>query len=203
MRKFDHEKRDFFKSDGEWYFSWFLDDLMDAGYVEDWQYEARVFDLSVPYKLPWQEQLKTKVKDRVMSVLEKCTYEPDFKIVWSEKAKGVFYHDIGDKITNPKELPYFYAQDGVSWIEIKPPHDFQNKTAQAVIKIKWLRTLGTFVQLVITVPKVSKKGVVSPKNAAFYALFTPERYSYTDKSGRARKINFEHKTLIEWEDARK
>lgn len=203
MNGFNHEKRDFFKSDGEEKFSWFLDDLIDGGYVEDWEYESEVFSLSDPYKIPWKEQLKTKVKDRSFSVLEKCTYEPDFKIVWSEKAKGVFYHNIGDEISDPKTLPYFYAQDNISRIEIKPPHDFQNKTAQAVIKIKWLRTLGTFVQLVIPVPKVDKKGAVRPKNATFYSLFIPERFKYTDKSGRARKINFEHKTLKEWEDTRR
>lgn len=203
MKKFDHEPREFFKSDGENYFSWFLDDLMDYGYVDDWLYESEIFVLSEPYKIPWTKQLKTKTKDMQMSVLEKVTYEPDFKIIWNEKAKGIFYHDIGDEITDPKELPYFYAQDGITRIEIKPPHDFQNKTAQAKVKIKWLRVIGTFVQLVVAVPQVSKGGVLKPKNALFNSVFVPERYLYTDKSGRLRKINFKFKTLKEWGDTKK
>ena len=138
-----------------------------------------------------------------MSVLEKVTYEPDFKIIWNERAKGIFYHDIGDDIDDPKELPYFYAQDGITRIEIKPPHDFQNKTAQAKIKIKWLRTLDVFVQLVIAVPKVSRGGTVTPKNALFSSVFVPERFLYTDKSGALRKINFKFKTLKEWGDTKK
>jgi len=203
MKKFDHESRDFFKSDGEWYFSWFLDDLIDYGYVDDWIYESELFVLSEPYKIPWTEQLKTNTRTKLISVLEKVTYKPDFKIVWNKSAKGVFYHDIGDEITSKEGLPYFYAQDGITRIEIKPPHDFQNKTAQAKIKIKWLRVLGTFVQLVVAVPQVTKGGVIKPKNALFNSVFLPERFLYTNKTGALRKINFKFKTLKEWEDIKK
>jgi hypothetical protein len=200
--KFNHEARDYFKSDGEWYFSWYLDDLMDAGYVDDWEYESETFTLATPSKLPWKKQLKTKVKDMEMSFLGKCTYNPDFKIFWTEKAKGVFYHNLGDEITDPKTLPYFAAQDNISRIEIKPHHDFQNKTAQAVIKIKWLFQLGTYVQLVIPVPKVSKGGKVTPANGLFNSTFIPRRFAYTNNNMTPRKINFKHITLKQWEDAR-
>tara|TARA_R110000744_G_scaffold7342_5_gene25357 strand:- start:7743 stop:8357 length:615 start_codon:yes stop_codon:yes gene_type:complete len=201
MEKFDHEPRDFFRSDGEMYFSWWLDDMMDEGYIDDWTYEEEVFDLAFPVKLPWKKQLKTKVKDMEMSFLEKCTYNPDFKIYWNEKAKGEFYHNLGEIITDPKTLPYFAAQDNISRIEIKPNHDFQNKTAQAVIKIKWLMQLGTYVQLVIPVPKVSAKtGKLNPASALFNNTFIPRRFAYTNATMKPRKINFKHITLKQWQD---
>ena len=202
MEKFDHEPRDFFRSNEEMYFGWYLEDLLDAGYIDDWTYEEETFDLALPVKLPWKKQLKTKVKDMSMSFLEKCTYNPDFKIYWNEKAKGVFYYNLEEEIYDPKTLPYFACQQNISRIEIKPNHDFQNKTQQAVIKIKWLMQLGTYVQLVIPAPKVSKGGKLNPQSALFNNTFIPRRYVYTDKSMGLRKINFKHITLKQWGDTK-
>ena len=200
--KFNHESRSYFKSDGEWHFSWYLDDLMDEGYIDDWEYETEVFDLSQPVKIPWKKQMKTMVKDMEMPFLRECTYNPDFKIYWNEKAKGVFYYNIEEEITDPKTLPYFASQKDISRIEIKPNFDFQNKTQQAVIKIKWLMQLGTFVQLVVPVPKVSKGGKLNPSNALFNNTFIPRRYVYTDKKFVSRVIKFKHITLKQWEEKR-
>jgi hypothetical protein len=190
-----------FRSNEEWWFSWWLDELLDAGYVEDWEYESEVFTLSDPYRMPWEKKLKTKTKPMEHKLLEKCTYTPDFKIIWDESARGIFYHNIGDEFDDPKELPHFFAQENITHIEIKPNHDFQNKTQQAVIKMKWLMQLGTWCQLVIPSPKVTK-GKVSHKNALFYNTFLPERYLYTDKSGQLRKINYKYITFKQWQDIR-
>ena len=200
--EFDHEPRNLFKSNEEWNFSWYLDDLMDKGYVDDWSYESEIFDLSLPVKIPWKKKLKTKYKDMEMPFLRECTYNPDFKIYWSGRAKGVFYYNLEEEITDPKTLPYFAAQKNISRIEIKPNFDFQNKTQQAVIKIKWLMQLGTFVQLVVPAPKVSKGGKLSPSNALFSSTFIPRRYVYTDKNMVNRKIRFKHVTLKQWEEKR-
>lgn len=201
MNKFNHEKREFFRSAEEWYFSWWLDDLMDAGLVFDWEYESKTFMLSEPFKLDWEKELKTKTKKMEYKVLEKCTYTPDFKIVWNESAKDILYHNIGDKIEDPKQLPYFFAQNNETWIEIKPNHDFQNKTQQAVIKVKWLNQLGTWCQIVVPSPKKSK-GKLTPHNALFSNTFVPYRFLYTDQTNKKRKINYEFLTLDKWLDTK-
>jgi len=201
LKQFDHEPREMFRSNEEWWFSWWLDELLDAGYVEDWEYESEVFTLSDPYRMPWEKKLKTKTKPMEHKLLEKCTYTPDFKIIWDESARGIFYHNIGDEFDDPKELPHFFAQENITHIEIKPNHDFQNKTQQAVIKMKWLMQIGVWCQLVIPSPKVTK-GKVSHKNALFYNTFLPERYLYTDKSGQLRKINYKYITFKQWQDIR-
>jgi len=203
LKDFNHDPRENFKSDDEWYFSWWLDDLVDSGYVDDWKYESETFDLSEPFKLTYKNKLQSgRTSDKPYSVLQKCTYQPDFKIYWNKKAKGIWYQNMEEEILQkPSESPYFLAQENITRIEIKPNHDFQNKTAQATIKIKWLMQLGTWCQLVIPTPKVSK-GKVSPKSALFVSTFVPERYLYTDKSGGLRKINYKFQTLKEWEDIR-
>tara|TARA_R110000765_G_scaffold96266_1_gene181050 strand:- start:2954 stop:3565 length:612 start_codon:yes stop_codon:yes gene_type:complete len=203
MNSKNYKKRDDFKSDGELFFAWYLDDLMWAGYVDSWSYEEEVFELAAPLKLTWQKQMRTKIKDMKMSFLEKCTYNPDFKICWNESAKGILYYNIEEDICDPKDLPYFASQYNVSRIEIKPSHDFQNKTAQAVIKIKWLMQLGTYVQLVIPTPSVSKTGKVSPSNALFHKTFVPDRFFFTNKSMAKRKINFNNLKLDEWLDTKR
>tara|TARA_R110002020_G_scaffold174594_5_gene366092 strand:- start:1703 stop:2359 length:657 start_codon:yes stop_codon:yes gene_type:complete len=202
MMDFNHEERDYFRSDEEWYFSWWLDDLLDEGFIDDWSYEEEVFDLAEPFKLSWSKKMKTKTTVKPYSVLQACTYQPDFKIYWNNKAKGLFYQNMGEEIgQKPSDSPYFLAQENITRIEIKPNHDFQNKTAQAVIKIKWLMQLGTWCQLVIPSPKVSK-GKITPKTALFNNTFVPRRYIYTDKSRTLRKINYKFVTLKEWVDIR-
>ena len=136
------------------------------------------------------------------NVLEKCTYTPDFKIMWNDSAIGVWCHNFGDKIEDPKEMPYFLAQENVTRIEIKPSFDFQNKTQQAVIKTKWLMQLGTWCQIVVPNGKVSSGGKVSPTGALFHNTFVPERFLYTNSTGRLRKIKYKFITLKEWQDTK-
>ena len=191
-----------FRSDDEVFFAWFLDELLEEGYVDNWTYEEETFELVESHKVPWKRQMRTKVREEEFTLIQGCTYQPDFKIYWNEKAKGLFYYDAAFDIHKPEgKLPYFYARDGVSRIEIKPSHDFQNKTAQAVIKIKWLlQVKNIYVQVVNPIPKVSKSGGIKPKDALFHALFVPERYFMTDGYTKQRTIRFKKQTLSEWGD---
>lgn len=198
-----YAKRSNFRSDDEVFFAWFLDELKESDYVRKWTYEEEVFDLVDSHKVPWKKKMRTKIKDEEFTLIQGCTYQPDFKIYWNDKAKDIFYYERNETITQPeKVLPYFYAKDGISRIEIKPSHDFQNKTAQATIKIKWLlQVKDVYVQIVIPTPSVTR-GKVKPLNALFHALFTPKRYWTTDGGTKMRTIRFNKKTLSEWEDIR-
>ena len=199
-----YPKRTDFRSDSEVHFAWFIDELLTDGYIKSWTYEEETFDLVGSHKVPWKKQMRTKIKDMEFTLTQGCTYQPDFKINWDESAKDIFYYERTEEITQAeKDLPYFYAKDGISRIEIKPSHDFQNKTQQAIIKIKWLlQVKDVYVQVVIPTPSVTKGGAVSPTNALFHSLFVPYRYSLTDGATKDRKIRFNNKTLDEWVDKR-
>lgn len=140
---------------------------MKEGYIEELGYEEDVFTLSPTVTYTWKEQLKTKVKERELSLMQGVEYTPDFRIVWSEKAEGIFYHTKDTVCTN-RPLFYVVGDDRTSYIEIKPNHDFNNMTRLVKDKIKWLySTQGIYVQ------------IIKPLNL-FKKTFCPDRFFLTD-----------------------
>lgn len=180
-----------FDSDEELYFSWYLEELIENGFIKGFVLHPKTYQLSDPIFYEWEELLKTKSKPRVSKLLEDHVYTPDFLINWNEKARGIFYEEIDSLEGLPKNLPYFIADDGKSIIEIKPSFDQNNMTRLVMINIKWVyEKFGDYVQKVIPIPSVSKAGKISPGTALFAKTFTPKRYLLTDKSMKPRKIRF-------------
>ena len=127
MKEFNHKPRDHFRSNEEWYFSWWLDDMLDYGYIKSWEYESEKFTLSDSFKQDYYKKTRNSEKKSQFSYLLGCTYQPDFKVIWDESAKGLFYYNMEDKsMLGKSDLPYFAAQEDITRIEIKPNHDFQN-----------------------------------------------------------------------------
>ena len=190
-----------FDSQEELYFSWWAEELQAAGYISKIYRDVEPYKLGEAFQYDWvlEEQLKTKLKvtNKSTKVLQPHIYTPDFEIVWAPKANGVFYENI-DELGNPKEMPYFIAQDDNSLIEIKPAFDMQNMTRLATVNIKWVYDkFGDYVQKVVVKPNVGKKGL-TPANALFVKTFTPKRYLMTDSAKQMRKIKFPVVTLEEF-----
>jgi len=172
----------------ELYFLWWLCDLKDEGYVSDAWYEDDKFVLGKGYEKSYKKRMKTKTKVESESVLPKSVYTPDFRIKWTEKARGVFYHDLvsEEKLTHGRKPMYSLGQDLTSYIEIKPSFDFNNMTRYVKIKINWLfQAEGIYVNLV-KVPDIFKQ------------TFVPDRYFTTDENKKARSIKFKTKRLKEF-----
>lgn len=176
-----------FDSHEELYYSWYLDELQDAGFIKS--YEAQhVFHL-----LPDVNHIYTKKMVRVAdkeveySLMKGHIYTTDFKIEWDESAKGIFYEDLTDPPEHtPMTKALYIAKEGVTFIEIKPKFDFKNMTRLVKINIKWVWSLyNEYVQIVVP-EKMFKK------------TFTPNRYQYTNKSNKKRVIKFETQTLDEF-----
>lgn len=172
----------------ELYFVWWLCDLKDEGYVEDAWYEDDTFALSKGYSKLYTKRMKTKTKVEEEAVLPSLVYTPDFKIKWTEKARGVFYHDLvsEEKVTHGRKPLYSLGEDLVSYVEIKPSFDFNNMTRYVKIKINWLFSeAGIFVNLV-KVPDI------------FKSTFVPDRYFLTDEGKRTRQIKFKAKRITDY-----
>ena len=172
----------------ELYFVWWLCDLKDEGYVEDAWYEDDTFTLSKGYSKLYTKRMKTKTKVEEEAVLPSLVYTPDFKIKWTEKARGVFYHDLvsEEKVTHGRKPLYSLGEDLVSYVEIKPSFDFNNMTRYVKIKINWLFSeAGIFVNLV-KVPDI------------FKSTFVPDRYFLTDEGKRTRQIKFKTKRITDY-----
>jgi hypothetical protein len=176
-----------FDSNEELYFSWYLDELQDAGYIDSHETQY-VFTLTENTDLTFTKTMK-RVDDKEIaySLLKGHIYTTDSVIHWNEKAEGIFYHDMIDPPTHKRldEL-LFIAKNGVSYVEIKPKFDFKNMTRLVKLNIKWVWDKYSVYVHVMTPEKVFKDS------------FTPNRFLTTDKSNRKRKINFKTRTLNEF-----
>tara|TARA_R110000803_G_scaffold150334_1_gene215699 strand:- start:5 stop:640 length:636 start_codon:yes stop_codon:yes gene_type:complete len=167
------------RSDEEVYFTWYMDDLEEAGFIDHYNYEGEVYSMTEPLFLPWTKQLATKTKDMEFSALAKSTYNPDYNIYWDNSAKGIFIPGIPSK-----DKPYFAGSEFLdltdqckSTIDVKGSG---SKTSSDNIfpfkqKLMWL-THNIYVHKVIP-------------QQLFKKTFTPRRYFLTDVNGTKRKIN--------------
>ncbi len=179
-----------FDSKEELYFSWYLEELQEAGYIDNWA-EAKTYQLGEKIVNTYTEQLKTKTKEKEQTILNGCEYTPDFQINWNEKAKNIFI-DIWNIKHIKKNLDLLLAYETIdkidryTIIEIKPNFDQNNMTRLNGINRKWMyQKYGIFVNLV-KVPDIFKD------------TFTPKKYLLTDTGKQNRIIHFKTRTLEEY-----
>ena len=167
-----------YDSKEEIWFSWYLDELNAAGYIDFYVYQPEPFSLFPPVKYNWIKPLKTKKKTMTTSLLRAHSYQADFKVNWNvPPSRGVFFIDNGIKGNYPFISQYCNCRP-ISYIDVKPAHDFQNMTRLFQINQKWVyQRFGVYVQKVVP-------------QELFKMTFTPERYLFTDKNLKPRKIDF-------------
>jgi hypothetical protein len=176
-----------FDSNEELYFSWYLDELQGAGYIDSYDNQF-VFNLSADVDHSYTKPMK-RVEDKEISysLMKGHIYTTDFIIHWNEKAKGIFYDDLLDPPPNkPLTKSIFIAMEGISYIEIKPKFDFKNMTRLVKLNIKWVWD------------KHSKYVHIMTPEKLFKDTFTPNRFLLTDKSFKKRTIKFQTQTLDEF-----
>ena len=169
-----------YKSKEELYFSLYLDELKDNGYITNYEYECDSYTLS--HKATYQTIKKLKTKDSMVHkhLLASHVYTPDFKIKWDFKAFNHFTKN------QSLELPFWGNNQYQSIIEVKPVFDQNNMTRLFSINQKWLFSEhGIYVQKIVPIKLFEK-------------TFTPKRYLLTDGGGQQRKIKFKPRSLEEF-----
>lgn len=122
-------------------------------------------------------QLKTKSKSSTQLILHGHSYNLDFEITWTEKGKELFCNTFGEKFTKV----FICDQDNISYIETKPPFDFNNMTRLAVLNIKWLWDKYKVFCQIITNDELFKKTFV-PKSLLLYKNGKPKNYKFKIKT---------------------
>jgi hypothetical protein len=183
-----------FDSDEEKYFSWYLDELLQAKYISRWVFQPYTYRLSRIEKYSVATQLKNKVGTKRLSLFRAHEYTPDFGVEFTPKSRRLFYNLIGDGI-DLRTAPFIanYEHDtpyGI--VEIKPSFDRNNMIRLFRINQKWM-----FFQNKLYVQEV----VVDKKNGRglFADTFTPIKYLKTP-TGKDRTLKFKPKTLKEFVD---
>lgn len=173
-----------FDSKEEEYFYWYLQELDRQGYIHKINVNPQSFDLAAPVKFKIQttkkQGKKVKIVEKEATLVSGKLYTPDFEIIWTEKANGVFIGSEKDLLE--KRVPFF-ASSLYSCIEIKPSYNMHNMTRHFETNQAWVYNKhGVFVQKVI--PQI-----------LFQQTFTPTRFLMTDGNTRERKISWNPITL--------
>lgn len=173
-----------FASDEECYFSWYLSELFEAGFVRGSKYQPKPFPLAEKQEYSFIKQLKTKTKQINKTLLREHQYQADFMLFWTPKAEYKFFTP-NDLLSLP-----FVAQTSQrgfrTILDVKGTFNQNDAWRRFSIEQKWVwQKYGLYVQKIIP-------------DKLFKATFTPSKYLLTDKSGKPRKIAWETRTLAEY-----
>lgn len=177
-----------FDSKDEEYFSWWCQELKDAGIIQDYN-RSESFQLNKPLikEFVVEKELKTKIKSlfKKQTLIPIKEYTPDFIIYWKYSVFTFkFAEDLG--VQRQINVPFTYGAYRRTFVEVKPIFDQNNmtrlfKTNQAIIWDKY----GIYVNLVTY-------------QELFEKTFTPKKFLLTDTGRQERKIKWKVRTLEEY-----
>jgi hypothetical protein len=168
----------------EVHFTWWLKELKDRGFVDDYM-RSKTYALNHGLDMELNVLRKRKGKlvevKSIVNIIPAKEYTPDFIVRFNKISQDIFY-------THTK-LKYF--SEPVSVVEVKPAFDFKNMTRLAQTNIAFLHaTEGIVTDL--TIPS-GKKGCL------FEQTFTPNRFLFQDMTNKKRTITkFKVRTLDEF-----
>jgi hypothetical protein len=174
----------------EVYMQWYINELSEAGIIQNVIYQPAPILLANQEKYTWVEVLKTKNKNRQSIILPGVSYTYDFAFKWGGSFASLFSNDFefNPSYKKGEKKPYFMSQDGISRIDVKGGFAPRGSNLREFeVKRKWLyQKTGLFVQKIIP-------------EKLFKATFTPKRYLFCDKLlSRKRTIKFETRSLDEF-----
>jgi len=182
-------------SNEELYFSWWLDELIEKGYVLDYT-DAKTYQLTNGLYLEYTKVKKTKTVIKSQTLLEPSEYTPDFEIKWHKNALGIFVNPPiqaildGNKARHDTIIGKFdkslFIKSAEFLVEIKPSYDRHNMTRLVQLNIKQMMQQHRIFVNLVKIPDL------------FIKTFTPKRFLYTDSGKLERKINFKVTTLEEY-----
>ena len=189
-----------FASKEEEYFQWYIDDLIDNGFVKKFKYQPKPFRLFKGAAIGWLEIKATKTKEKSTNLLTGHAYQADFIIYWNESAELKFFASF-EKVLNEnvKKFPFIANYDEnlgyYTVLDVNGNYNQNDAWRRFAIDQKWVfQTYHIYVQKIIPVP-AKLNGSFRPANALFMNTFVPKRYKRTDTNKQARKIGFPHKSI--------
>jgi hypothetical protein len=178
-----------FDSNEEIHFSWYLKQLLDNNIITDWSYHPKPFLLSDRIVRVYNKILKTKTVSKDSVILNDHQYQADFLIHWNPQWKGKFFMNIHELDGLHRDFAFIANKSSnFSVIDVKGsfagPHN--NSAITFPLDQKWVwQKYGIYVQKIV------------PKKL-FVETFVPHRYLLTDTSGKARKIDFKVRQLLDY-----
>jgi hypothetical protein len=186
----------------EWLIFLYLEELKGNGFIDEIIFQPKPFELTdeVPRKF-YKEKVDKKgnikrVYTKKQNLLNKHIYTPDYKVIWAEKADGIFEQDTTRSELN-LNIPFISNSMHTinSYLEVKAEWDKNNMTRMFTSHIQpyvyW--KYDEYVQLVK--PYDLFKETFVPKKAMEYMVYKVKTkyYNIGDK-----KFKWRYKTLEEY-----
>lgn len=118
-----------YDSKEEIWFAMWLQELMDAGYVQRFQKTMIPMPLTEGLTFQYEKvtKLKTKVKTETKThiLLRPSEYTPDFQVIFTDKGKELFLSEISNN-PNKDKLFFYTGYERHVFFEIKPSFDQNN-----------------------------------------------------------------------------
>jgi len=171
------------KSAEELHFFWYLSELKECGYIDEFYYEPEPIKLSGTIEVEVEKQLKTKVKIEKKTLLQGHEYTMDFIIYWNPNAFGCFHNN------DDTRFPFYATLENevsISYVDVKGSWNMHNMNRLFAVNQKWVYDkFGIYIQKIVP-------------EKLFKQTFTPRRFLTTDKSGKLRKIKHDCVLLEEY-----
>lgn len=188
----------------ERYTRWYFEELKSHGYIKEIIREPETIEVYPTHTELQVKRFKTKPSEyKEMALFNPIRYTYDFRILWDEKARYLFF----DIIPVPGEpfifgKPLFYAHqhqengDIVSFVDTKPPSSVStmfgktNSSISFPIKQRIIfENTRIYINKFVPIPMAG----AYKNSAVFIKSFTPARYLRTDKTMVPRKIAWKDK----------
>jgi len=181
----------------EVYVSWYLEALKTNGFIDEVVYHPSPIVLFPAVSIQYNLHSPKRDKVRNFNLIHDKTYTMDFVVTW-KSGLGMFHIPIDEEYmknasfnSNPRNIPFFsHLTNGkfISYIDVKgtgSPHGNKSDMIFSIIQKIVYDKFHIFINKVVP-------------QKLFSETFSPDRYFFTDKSTKPRKINFPTRTLHEF-----
>jgi hypothetical protein len=190
-----------YDSKEEEYYSWWLDELVEAGHVAYYEYQKEIKITEDKYiTLRKLNKKQTKTTEEQLHLFNDLKYTADFVIGWDSLAERKFFINEGSIVNRLQNIlkQFHYAQsaskNGLNWhsyVDTKGTFAGANNTTAITFPIKQKMIYDKLGIYVNSIKPLSDKGL-------FANTFTPKKYMKTDITGKDRKISWTTRTLEEY-----
>jgi len=195
-------ERDKFASDEEWYFSWYVQELLDAGILIEAEYQPAPFKLCNEAVLVGRGMDKKGPYNFTKTLLNDLDYNPDWKLTWSDNCEK-FVTRI-DRFISKDPFNAFLSQlNGLieTWVDVKGASVGMNNSSAVTFPIKQKMVydkFGIYIQKIIPVYYTKNKRGEKIPYGLFPDTFTPERFLYQNVQAHKRALHYTPRSLEEF-----
>lgn len=165
-----------FDSKEEMWFSYYLSELKERGFIKDFIHQPYTFTMTEPYMSNMFVEKRNHNEQKDVKLLNESTYTPDFEITWDKKANGLLYWVQGGvykrgayPYSKPRRdyfVPFVANTNGLgqtlSYVDVKGTFGASDRSFS--LTQKFMASQGTFVQKIVI--SLCEKGL-------FYKTFFP------------------------------